>query len=83
MLYFDQYSTSKNINRESLSLINPAVYLLNKFFVGWMIEATAPELYQKCDFFLRKRMKEIVAYVLEFMLTLAKMQNNSTFQLYL
>ena len=37
-----------------------------------MIEATAPELCQKCDFFLRKRMKEIVAYVLKFMLTLAK-----------
>ena len=36
-----------------------------------MIVATVPELCRKCDFFLKKRMKEIFAYVLEFMLTLA------------
>ena len=39
--------------------------------------ATAPELCRKCDFFLKKRMKEIFANVLEFMVTLTKMQNNS------
>ena len=33
---------------------------------------------KKSDFFLKKRMKESFAYGLEFMLTLAKMQNNST-----
>ena len=38
-----------------------------------------PKLCQKFDFFsLKKRMKEIFAYVLEFMLTLAKVQINST-----
>ena len=30
-----------------------------------------------CDFFLKKRMKYIFAYVLEFMLTFDKMQNTS------
>ena len=54
------------------------MYLLNKIFVGSVIVATAPELCQKCDFFLKKWMKEICAYVLEFMLTSAKMQDNST-----
>ena len=33
---------------------------------------------RKVRFFLKKRMKELFAYVLEVMLTLAKMQNNST-----
>ena len=33
-LYFGQYFTSKNIHHELLSLINPAMYLLNKIFVG-------------------------------------------------
>ena len=33
---------------------------------------------QKCDIFLKKIMKEIFAYVLQFVLTLAKMQSNST-----
>ena len=33
--------------------------------------------YQKCDFSLKKWMKEISAYVLEFMLTSAKMQDDS------
>ena len=32
----------------------------------------------KCDFFLKKRMKEIIAYVLEFMLTFNKMQNTTS-----
>ena len=35
---------------------------------------TAPELCQKCDFFQKKRMKENLAYVLEFMLTFNKKQ---------
>ena len=43
-----------------------------------MIVATAPELCQKCDFLLKKRTKESFANVLEFMLTSAKMQDNST-----
>ena len=43
-----------------------------------MIVTTVPELCEKCDFFLEKRLKKFFAYVLEFMLTLAKMQNNST-----
>ena len=42
-----------------------------------MIVATAPEFCQKCDLFKTKRMKEIFAYVLEFMLTLDTMQNTS------
>ena len=67
----------KIFNRELLSLINPAVYLLNKFFVGWVIGATAPELCQKCDFFLKKIMKEIFAYVLEVLLKFYKMQNTN------
>ena len=40
--------------------------------------ATAPELCQKCDFLLKKWTKEFFAYVLEFMLTSATMQDNST-----
>ena len=42
-----------------------------------MIVATVPELCQKCDIFLKKRMKEMFAYVLEFMLTFDKKQNTS------
>ena len=48
-----------------------------------MIVDTAPELCHKCDFFFpefffpEKRMKGIFVYVLEFMLTLDKMQNTS------
>ena len=58
-----------------LSLINPAVYLLYKFFVGLSDRRCMP----KCDFFfLIKRMKETFAYVLEFMLTFDKMQNTNT-----
>ena len=48
-----------------------------KIFVGRVIVATAPALCQKCDFFPKKGMKEIFACVLEFMLTLDKMQNTS------
>ena len=32
---------------------------------------------KKCYFFLKKKMKEMFAYVLEFMLTFDKMQNTS------
>ena len=31
----------------------------------------------KCDFFLKKRIKECPAYVLEFMITFDKMQNTN------
>ena len=48
------------------------VYLLDTFFVGWVIVATVQELCKKkCDFYLKKRTKESFAYVLERMLTLA------------
>ena len=50
MVIFIKYFTSENIHRELLSPLNPAVYLLNKIFVGWVIVATATELCQKCDF---------------------------------
>ena len=43
--------TSENIHRKLLSLIKPAVYLHNKFFVGWMIVATVSELCQNVLFF--------------------------------
>ena len=69
------FFTSENIHRELLSLLNPAVYLLNKIFVGRVIVASAPEL---C-LFLKKRVKEIFAYVLKCMLTFDKMQNTSLF----
>ena len=58
--------------------MNRAMCLLNTIFVGRVIVATAPELCQKCDFFLKKWMKEISAYVLELMVTSAKMQDDST-----
>ena len=39
-----------------------------------MIDTTAQELCKKkCDFFLKKKMKEIFAYALECMLTFDKM----------
>ena len=47
-------------------------------FMDWVIVATAPEQCQKCDFFPKKWMKEISAYVLEFMLTPAKMEDDTT-----
>ena len=47
-----------------MSLINPTVYLFNKIFVGWVIVATVPELCQKYDFLLKKRLKEIFAHLL-------------------
>ena len=58
------------------------MYLLNNFFVGLVIVTTVPELCQKFDFFLKKRMKIIFAHVLKFIhvLTLAKMQNNKYFK---
>ena len=57
-----QFFTSENIHHKLLSLVNIAVYLLNKMFVGLVIVATAPELCQNCDFFPEKRLKEIFAY---------------------
>ena len=42
-----------------------------------MIVASAPELCQKFEFFLKKRMKGIFADELEFMITFDKVQNNS------
>ena len=50
------YFTSENI-RKLLSLINPAMYLLNTFFVVWVIDATVPELCQKMWFFPEKEDK--------------------------
>ena len=49
--------------------------------MGWVIVATAPELWSvmsKMWIFLEKWVKEISANVLEFMLTFAKMQDDST-----
>ena len=43
-----------------------------------MIVDTAPELCQKVIFFMKKGIKGIFVYVLEFMLSLDKMQNIST-----
>ena len=63
------------IQCELLSLMNPAVYLLNNYFV---IVVSAPEFCQKLLFLLQKRMKGIFAYVLERMLTLDKTQNTSS-----
>ena len=45
--------------------------------MGYVIGATAPELCIKRDFFPEKRMREIFAYVLEFMLAFDKMQNTN------
>ena len=63
---FCQYFTYENILRLSLSLINPAVYLLNKICV-----CLAASVMQKGDFSPGKRMKGICVHVLEFSLTLA------------
>ena len=54
------------------------MYLRNKIYVSLVIVDTTPELCQKDEFSLEKRMKCIFVYVLGFMLTLDKMQNNST-----
>ena len=77
VLYFGHFFASENIYYELLSLINTAVYLFNTIFVGWVLGTTVPVLCQKCDFFLEKSMKEMFAYVLEFMLTFDKMQNTN------
>ena len=56
------------------------MYLLNTISVSWAIVATAPELCQECYFFMKQWVKEISAYhVLEFMITSAKTQGDSTF----
>ena len=49
---FCQYFTSENILRWLLSLIYPAVYLLNKIYASWAIVDTAPELWKEGDFYL-------------------------------
>ena len=65
-----------------LSLISPAMYLLNKdlceLSVSWYSTWVMPK---RRYFFLKKRMEGIFVYVLEYMLTLLsldKMQNIST-----
>ena len=57
--------------------IYPAVYLLDKIYVSRAIVDTAPELYQKGDFPLKRDERHFVC-VLELMLTLDKMLNIST-----
>ena len=47
---FGQYFTSENIHRELLSLINPAVYLLNKK-CGLNDSRYCARVMAKCDFF--------------------------------
>ena len=69
-----QFFTSENIHHELLSLIDPAVYLLSKIFVGLVIVVSMLELCRKCVVFF---LKEIFAYVLEFMLVFDKMQNTN------
>ena len=54
-----------------MSLIDPAVYLLNKIYVRFMIVDTEQSYYKKVIFSPENRMKTIYVYVLEFMLTLA------------
>ena len=53
--------------------INPAVYLFNTFRNNRYSARVVP----KCDLFPEKRMKEIFAYVLDFMHTFDKMQNTN------
>ena len=53
-MYFGQYFTSENMHHKLLSLINPAVYLLNKMCVGRVKVPTGPEVCQKYDFFPEK-----------------------------
>ena len=57
---FGQYFTFENIHHELLSIINRAVYLLNKIVCGLtVIGATAPELCQNVIFFLKKEDERI------------------------
>ena len=63
-----------------LSLIYPAVYLINKDLCELNVSRYIPGLCQKSDIFSEKRMEGIFIYVLEYMLTLVsldKMQNIS------
>ena len=61
------------------------MHLLNIFFFlrggegGLSDSRYSTRVMAKCDFYLKKRMKEIFAYVLELMSTLAKMQKISCF----
>ena len=73
------FFTSENIHQELLSLINPAGYLLNKIVYGLSDSCYSAIVMPKICFFLKKRMKESFAYVLEFMLTFDKMQNTIPF----
>ena len=52
--------------------------MLNTFFCVERQSLQRQSYAIKCDFFLKKRTKQIFAYILEFILTLAKMQDNST-----
>ena len=72
------FFTSENIHRELFSLINPLLYLLN-IFCGLSDRRYSARVMPKMCFcfFPEKKMKEIVAYVLEFMLTFDKMQNTN------
>ena len=54
------------------------MYLLNKVFVGWVIGAAAPELCQKCDFFLKKRIKEcLCSGIYAFILYITQRKRNT------
>ena len=59
-----------------MSLLNQAMYLLNNF-CGLSDSRYSTRVMSKCDFFLKRRMKEISAYVLEFMLTSVKMHDST------
>ena len=65
-----------------LSLIHPAVYLLNKDLCELCVMSyTAPEFCPKCDIFFLKKGWKAFFYVKEYMLNLVildKMQNIST-----
>ena len=64
-----------------LSLIYPAVYLPNKDLCELSVSRYSTRVLPKIDIFPDKRMEAIFVYVLEYMLTLVrldKMQNIST-----
>ena len=63
------------MHHELLSLINQAVYLLKK--IGLSDNRYSTRVMPKMSFFPETSKKEIVAYVLEIMLTFDKMQNTN------
>ena len=69
-LFFGQYFTSENVHHEIFSLINQAMYLLN-IFCGLSDSHYSARVKRKNDFFLKKSMKKMSAFVREFMLTSA------------